>query len=174
MRTILGIVIFLMAAAGIVGAGIWYLNMAQPEEPLVLDQESEANFEDEGELGQGLGTEPLASPSGELVVVENEAAMSGSEREALYTRVIEPFVDYYKDAGEGTLLSLTINQNTQDNRTTYPYLASATFDTGASMGFVVKKEGDILAWWYPECMDICPLSPEFMDKYPEIVELVNR
>jgi hypothetical protein len=100
--------------------------------------------------------------------------MSESEREALYARVIEPFVDYYEDAGQGTLLSLTINQNTQDNRATYPYLASATFDSGASMGFVIKREGDTLAWWYPECMDICPLSPEFMDKYPEIVELVNR
>jgi hypothetical protein len=49
----LGLVIFLIAAAGIIGAGIWYLNLPQPEETVVLDQESEAELEDERELEQG-------------------------------------------------------------------------------------------------------------------------
>lgn len=164
-----------MAAAGIIGAGIFYLQRQQAEPEVVVENLDEAATVDPEVPITNDEIEP-SNDNFEAVVItiENEPMMESAQREAIESRVISPFVDYYASGEEGTLLTLSITNNTQDTKEVYPYLASATFDTGASMGFVIKREGDSLAWWYPECMDTCPLSEEFKTKYPEIVALVER
>lgn len=109
-----------------------------------------------------------------VVVWEPAGAISQADRDQIQARVVDPFIDYYRDLGQGRLLTFTVSVNTQANAATYPYLAKGIFDNGVNNGFVVERAGGQIKWWYPECMGPCPLSAEFKAKYPEIAKILGQ
>lgn len=103
-----------------------------------------------------------------IVVFEAEGSFSQTEKNELYAKVINPYIDYYAELPEEILLTITISKNLQANKDVYPYSVKTIFKNGGNAGFMVMKDGTAIAWWLPDCMDSCNLSAAFKAKYPEI------
>jgi len=116
-----------------------------------------------------------ASPSSSAVVVfESKASIPAVDLDQLQKRIINPFLDYHKEAnGSDYVTSFTVSINTQASKTTYPYQAKGIFKVGAYNDFLIEKNAGGIVWWLPECLNGCNLSPEFKAKYPEIAAKVN-
>jgi hypothetical protein len=108
-----------------------------------------------------------------IVTFEAEGAIPVSDKSQLQKKVVDPMVDYYKEANMGELVTLTISVNNQASKTTYPYLGLAVLGNGGNLGFTIEKKGDEIGWWYPECMMKCPLSQSYQTKYPEVAKIVG-
>ncbi len=108
-----------------------------------------------------------------VVVFESEGSFSQTEKTEIYNKVINPYIDYYLDQPNETLLTITIAKNLMASKDTYPYSAKTIFKNGGNAGFLIMKEGTGVAWWVPECMNGCKLSDSFKVKYPEIASKVQ-
>jgi hypothetical protein len=104
------------------------------------------------------------------VVIQGEAGLDQKNRAQLRERVINPFVDYYQEADQGKLKSISVETNTNPNYIQYPYKIDAVFDNGVTQGFLVEKKGSEIQWWKPICMGDCPFSESYQNKYPEVVK----
>ena len=94
---------------------------------------------------------------------------SGPDKDDLYKKIVEPYLDYYEDQEKGSLVSLTISENPYPSKTTSPYLGTGIFKNGANEGFVIDKKNGEIDFWIPTCM-ICTFSDSFKEKYPDIVK----
>jgi hypothetical protein len=109
-----------------------------------------------------------------VVVFEAEGSFTQAEKDEIYKKVINPYLDYYSmELPDQILLTITIAKNLTDNKDIYPYSVSTIFKSGGHAGFMVTKEGTGIAWWLPECMDGCKLSAAYKAKYPEIASKVQ-
>lgn len=126
-------------------------------------------------------SQPIASDSGQLdsndndtnevkLLIESESTIPGVWRSELQKKIIDPLLDYYEEASENKLVSLTIRINQQANKNFYPYLAEAVFKNESKLSFVIEKNNNSFNWWRPECLDKCAFTKEFSQKYPEIVK----
>jgi hypothetical protein len=126
-------------------------------------------------------TQPLLPQAGasqkpeepKIYIEDGGGAISEADKDLIVKRVIGPFVDYYKDSGQGKIVTLTVSLNNQPSNVTYPYLVNAVFDTGVKISFVIKRSESGLDWWAPECMGPCLLTDDFRAKYPEIVKILE-
>lgn len=118
---------------------------------------------------------PVPTGSKATVVFEAEGSFTKAEKDELYKKVINPFLDYYMEPTSSTqkLLTLRIAKNDKASKDQYPYSAQAIFDGGGNMGFLVMKKNAGIDWWYPECLTKCVLSDAFKAKYPEIAAKVQ-
>lgn len=118
-------------------------------------------------------TNPTVTPkAGHTAVVVFEPPLGNdfADKALIQARIVNPFLDYYADEnGEGYLVSLSISENKQDSKATYPYLGSAIFKNGGNSGFVIAKINGVIPWWAPDCMK-CTFSASFKATYPEIVK----
>lgn len=105
-----------------------------------------------------------------VVVIEAEGAYPVQDVNELRARVINPYLDYNNDTRPGEVVSLTISQNLQPSKNTYPYLANAVFSNGGHEGFLISKSSGHIDFWHPECMGECIFTESFVAKYPEIVK----
>jgi hypothetical protein len=113
---------------------------------------------------------PEKTTTPKISIEDAGGAIAESEKTQIIQKVINPFLDYYRDAGQGKIISLIISLNTKPNNVTYPFLAEGVIDSGAKMSFVIERKGIDLSWWVPECMGPCLLTDEFRGKYPEIMK----
>lgn len=120
-------------------------------------------------------TSPSPEPSKVLVIFDVQSAFTQAEKDEITKKIVNPFLDYYKEPDSSTqnLLTLTIARNTQASKDTYPFAGKAIFDGGGNMGFLIMKVGSGVDWWYPECLNGCKLSVSFKTKYPEIAVKVQ-
>ena len=119
---------------------------------------------------------PSSSPSATskvVVVFEAEGSFSQTEKDEIRSKIINPYIDYYAELSDQTLLTITIAKNSLASKETYPYSAKTIFESGGNSGFLIMKEGTGVSWWVPECLDGCNLSSSFKAKYPEIAALVQ-
>ncbi len=115
-------------------------------------------------------SEPSPAPATETpqepVVVFQD--IFGDAEAQLRTRVVEPFILYYRDLADYPRL-LTITISIVPDVPGYPYKAEAIFETGVTAGFLIGVQGGLVDWWLPECMVSCAFSDAFRAAYPEIV-----
>ncbi len=112
---------------------------------------------------------PVATSSA-VVTIQKENELSSAIKNSLQSRVINPFLEYYKDQnGADFVKSLTISVNTQKSATEFPYKADYVFDKNVTGGFLITVTGNTVNWWKPECLNSCSFSDSFKSKYPEIV-----
>jgi hypothetical protein len=119
---------------------------------------------------------PSSSPpaiSKAVVVFEAEGSFSQTEKDEIRSKIINPYIDYYAELPDQTLLTITIAKNLLASKETYPYSAKTIFKNGGNSGFLIMKQGTGVAWWVPECLDGCNLSASFKAKYPEIASKVQ-
>ncbi len=104
------------------------------------------------------------------VYYEREGLIDNAVKNQFKNKLIDPMTDYYKDGTEGHLIAIVIEvpENVGEE-----YIISNYFLEGYHGGFLHSLRGDAIDWWVPTCMDECPFSDEFEDKYPEIVDLSN-
>jgi len=115
---------------------------------------------------------PTEMPAGPEVVFLAAGSFSADEESQLRTRVIEPFIHYYRDlSGHPALLTLTIQK--ESGISGYPYSAQAVFETGINNGWLISASGGLVDWWLPECMVACTFSDSFRAAYPEIVDALE-
>jgi len=104
-----------------------------------------------------------------VVVFQAEGSIPNLDKSQLQARIINPILDYYEETTDDSpIVSLTIEPNTNANKTEYPYLGTIIFANGGNNGFVITKKEGAIAWWVPECM-ICVFSDAYKAKYPEVV-----
>ncbi len=115
-------------------------------------------------------TPTTAVGEGVVVIIESEGNLPKDDVNGLRTRVIEPYVEYYK-TGSQKLATFKVSVNTQASKTDYPYMADAIFVGGGNEGFLISKKNGQINWWVPGCIVECQFSDLFKQKYPEIVEL---
>jgi hypothetical protein len=108
---------------------------------------------------------PTETPQGPVVVFQD---IFGDAEAQIRTRVVEPFVLYYRDLADYPAL-LTITISIVPDVAGYPYKAEAIFATGITAGFLIGVQGGLVDWWLPECMYSCGFSDAFRGAYPEIV-----
>jgi hypothetical protein len=112
---------------------------------------------------------PTETPTGPEVVFLAAGSFSADEVNQLQTRVIEPFIHYYRDLSEHPAL-LTLTLQKESGISGYPYSAQAVFETGINAGWLISASGGgTVDWWLPECMLACTFSDSFQAAYPEIV-----
>lgn len=121
----------------------------------------------------GVQATPSASPSQgqkSVATFESSANITASAQTEITKKVIDPFLDYYRDQyNAGYVKTLVIQKNLNASADTYPYKADYTFEGGVNGGFLIMKQGTGVDWWYPECLNGCTFSAAFKAKYPEIV-----
>jgi len=106
---------------------------------------------------------------GPIVVFQPDGLFSEDDRNLLYQKLINPFIDYYADLeGHPALVSLSIEKFYDSG---YPYGANAIFDEGVTLGFLFGNADGSVDWWVPGCIGGCPFSEAFKDKYPEIMAI---
>jgi hypothetical protein len=117
---------------------------------------------------------PVASSSASpTVTIESQATLSAQDVSELQGRVIDPFMDYYKEARpEDPLLQITIMKNVQ-NTVAFPYVLDSLSQEGIKQGSVISRTNGHLDWWFPECQMGCHLSDAYKAKYPEIAKKVQ-
>lgn len=126
-----------------------------------------------GDEEQTPSLQPTQPAPTSVVVFEASGSIPSVDKAQLMERVVEPFVDYYKDQeGERHIISLSIEKNTSASGEMYPYHGKAVFSDGVNSGFLIAKKEGSIEWWLPECMH-CVFSPEFSAKYPDIVSRFN-
>ena len=108
---------------------------------------------------------PTQTPAEPVVVYLD---VFGDAQAQIQTRVIAPFILYYRDIPDyPDLVSVTIQ--TVPDVPGYPYKAEAIFQTGITAGWLIGVQGGLVDWWLPECMGGCSFSADFRSTYPEIV-----
>lgn len=105
-----------------------------------------------------------------VLVIEAEGAYPAGDAEELRERVANPYLDYNTETRPGEVVSLTISQNLQASKASYPYQANAVFSNGGYEGFLISKSNGHIDFWHPECMGECVFSDSFKAKYPEITQ----
>lgn len=106
-----------------------------------------------------------------VIIIESEGNLPQQDISELRARVINPYVDYFKETHtEDQLATFKVSVNTQASKTTYPYLADAITKKGVNEGFVIEKADGHITWWIPECMNGCNFSDSFKAKYPEVIK----
>jgi hypothetical protein len=112
------------------------------------------------------------APAGPEVVFLAEGSFSADGKTQIRTRVVEPFILYYRTTPDYPhIVSITIE--TVPDVADYPYKAEAIFEGGGNAGWLIHVTGGLVDWWIPDCMDVCPLSDEFRAAYPEIVAILE-
>jgi hypothetical protein len=116
---------------------------------------------------------PPKDDSPKIYIEDAGGAISDTDKDQIVKRIITPYIDYYKDAGQGKLVTFTVSLNTNPNNVTYPFAAVGEFDTGVKNSFVIEKPGTDISWWTPECMGPCLMTDDFRNKYPEIIKILE-
>lgn len=121
---------------------------------------------------------PTASQSSQIsepvVIIEAELTLPKGDKEGLRKKVIEPYIDYFKDAHKDDfLVSFKVSVNTGSSNSQYPYKADSISKNGVNEGFLISKTAGSIDWWYPECLAKCEFSDTFRARYPEIVAKVE-
>lgn len=110
-----------------------------------------------------------------IVVFVPEGVFADKDKQDLRQKLVEPMVDYQP----GIYATIHIEVYSQDKfvggATDSKYIVTtignnSQVDTGGFL-FGSKKNG--LDWWQPECLDTCQFSPEYAQKYPEVVKNTN-
>ncbi len=114
--------------------------------------------------------EPATETPPEAVVVFQD--IFGGAEAQIRTRIVEPFVLYYRDQPDYPAL-LTITISIVPDVPGYPYKAEAIFETGITSGFLIGVQDGLVDWWLPECMYSCGFSDSFRAAYPEIVAIME-
>ncbi len=109
------------------------------------------------------------TPSGPEVVFID---IFGDAEAQLQTKVVAPYIMYYRDMPEHPRL-VSIMLEVQADVAGYPYKAEAIFEGGITNGWLISVSGGNVDWWLPECMVACTFSDAFRAAYPEIVAAVG-
>jgi len=137
--------------------------------PTVEDLQIDINDEN-----QTFPLQPTQPAPTSVVVFEASGSIPSADKAQLMERVVEPFVDYYKEQDRDRhIVSLSIGKNTGASQETYPYQGKAIFSDGVNSGFLIAKKSGSIEWWLPECMK-CEFSSDFSSKYPAIVAQFNQ
>ena len=184
-KIVLPILVTLIIAIPITaGAMYFYLQSSKLDTASTIGTAAQTEItrlEDEIELLKmqnetfGIGETDLAFPECpndnlNLPVISYSRAglLTDSDRLDIEEKLIEPFVDYYKDMEE-TLISMDIvvpmNDGEEYEITTLFILDDFTPRQEFSFGI----KGENYDYWIPECMNGCEFSPAFTAKYPQIV-----
>jgi len=158
---VLVVVLIIIAVLALVGAAYFYLQNQKLKTTVSYISPAPSG------LQVNPSPTPLVANPKATVAFEAEGSFSQGEKDELYAKVINPYLDYNQDQNS-TLVSLTISKNDKSNKDTYPYLALGIFKNGGTEGFVIVQKGTGIDWWYPTCMGPCPFSDSFKAKYPEI------
>ncbi len=149
------------------GAVIYYLSqrpMPVATEEIVLPSptpEEAVHTPDAEEMAT-----PISTPEYYLDI----AAVEPDEIESVRLRVIEPLDSYYKEStGSGKLQTLSITKNPEKNNLQFPYIGTAQFDSGVTLGFSIERATNQIEWWTPVCMEECVFSDLYFEAYPEVV-----
>jgi len=106
------------------------------------------------------------------VVFTPSGAFIDAEREEIMKKVVEPFKTYH-NTGNDEYVALTINIQKNNKGEViqhgYLYSANAILSPQGSEGWLFGENGTV-DYWKPTCMDVCPYSDEFKEKYPNLVE----
>jgi hypothetical protein len=162
---------FIVLAAGF---GIYKLgkshmvtnSLPTTSQPALSDEQAAGSV-----IGQVEVQKKVQSPT---IAFDNSGGISDADKNQILQKVINPYADYYRDAGQGTLISLTVTLNTQPNNVAFPFLGIGTFDTGVKNSFVIERKGADISWWIPQCQGPCLLTDEFRTKYPEVVKSLGQ
>jgi hypothetical protein len=106
------------------------------------------------------------------VVFEPAAAFPDDLKSVIMTRVLNPYEDYYAFVtGDGPVISATVHfsATVQDEKEVYPYTVDFVHQNEAKHSVGIQKDTDGIGWWTPICEPTCLFSPEFEQKYPDIV-----
>ncbi len=113
----------------------------------------------------------VASPSPTVqpvtVQIDQESNLPPQDLSDIKTRNINPFIDWSADQNSGG--GLVLIKVTKNSDTTYPYKFEYVYKNGGNGGFLIKKTAGRLDWYMPDCLGSCNFSPQFKQKYPEIV-----
>ncbi len=109
-----------------------------------------------------------------VIIIQGEANLDPKDARDLRERIVNPYVDYFKDTHKNdVLVSLKIETNTNASVSAYPYKAEAITKNGVNEGFLISNVLGQIDWWYPECLGKCGFTDEFKTKYPEITEKIQ-
>ncbi len=160
----------------LIGSTIYFLDQNQKRERLnTRTQASITPAPTERFLPKASPTASASSQvSSPVVIIEAELTLPPRDRDELKKRVIEPYIDYFKDVHkDDTLVSFKVSANTGASSTSYPYKADSISKNGVNEGFLISKTNGSIDWWLPECLAKCEFSDTFRTKYPQIVAKVQ-
>lgn len=169
---ILGILFTLIVLAG--GYGVYTLGKSRagvqnPSSVLEPTLSVQKNFQ---QPFNGVTSEK-AVDTPKIILNDAGGAVSESDKNQLIQKVVNPLIDYYREAGQGKLVLVNISLNTKPNNVDYPFVTEAEFDNGVKNSFVVERKSGDLSWWIPQCMGPCLLTDDFRAKYPEIIKILE-
>ncbi|MBU0661448.1 hypothetical protein KKG22_04720 [Patescibacteria group bacterium] len=115
-----------------------------------------------GEVGQVKSSTDLDLP---VVTYARAGVLSAEEKALVVKKLVEPYIDYHnEDMVDLIALDITVPAAVGD-----AYQVIAIFHDGVREGFTFAARGDISVYWAPTCMNDCPFTDAFREKYPEIV-----
>lgn len=124
------------------------------------------------ELESGIVSDGRGNIVDPVVLFNPPGLFTQTEKDLLYTRLINPLVDYYTvEQGLG-IFSVIIDKSKIGD-----YLYGVQVSTrgdgkvyakNGSIGFWFGKQGEQLEYWHPECLGDCEFSEEYMTKYPHV------
>lgn len=108
-----------------------------------------------------------------VVLFNPPGIFTSEEQDLLYTRLINPLVDYYTvEQGLG-IFSVIIDKSKIGDYLYGVQVATRgdgkVYSKNGSMGFLFGKQGEELEYWQPQCLGDCDLSDEYLAKYPHIL-----
>jgi len=98
-----------------------------------------------------------------------------TDRDIITARVINPFIDFQKDLDPTQqIVSITVEDNKEESsKSQYPFSFTAIFKNGSNTQLLLSQTNGVLNWFEPTCMG-CKLTPQFIQKYPEIAKQFDR
>lgn len=124
-------------------------------------------------------TQPTSQPPTQqpaqkpVVVFLAEGSIPITDKSQLQQRIVNPAIEYYQESSENSaVVSITIEPNTKESKSQYPYLGTIILANGGNNGFTISKQGGSISWWAPECM-VCTFSDAYKAKYPDVVSQVQ-
>lgn len=94
--------------------------------------------------------------------------LTDSDRLDIEEKLIEPFIDYYKDMPDELIsMDIVVPMNDGEEYEITTLFVLNDFTPRQEFSFGIK--GENYDYWIPECMNGCEFSPAFTAKYPQIV-----
>lgn len=115
---------------------------------------------------------PKPTPSQPIVVFEPEGVFADKDKQDLRQKLVEPMVDYQP----GIYAAIHVEVYSQDKfvggSADPKYIVTTIGNQGqaGTGGFLFGSKKKALDWWQPECLETCQFSPEYVQKYPDVVK----
>jgi hypothetical protein len=104
------------------------------------------------------------------VIYEEGLLIDEPLKQEIESKVIKPYIDYYKTSQDRVGLQTLLVQNNTQKDLSNPFTLSSTFENGRNEMIFIKSDNGQIQWWLPDCIYNCPFPPGFKLKYPEIVK----